>query len=263
MPHLSVVSAVALAIPLLAAEALAQSAPDVADLVGARGAGGEAQLEARGYHFVMTNTVRDTKWSFWWSDRQRQCISVATSNGRYAAIQRVPQANCNQAAPRPEPADDNRLPEPPSSDRDTAYGDRGGNSLTLICYGAGSTLAAQYQSGYRYNSRSHRFEPEFGTTLGREGFASDVQVEIWHGRGRIHLGGKLVSPIHSGGTNGWWDIEDLVVGPDRITGRYRMNGMNKPRVEIDRRSQRITINAATNFVGRCDVGNWRGDGGGF
>lgn len=241
--------------PLLTSPAFAQSASDLADLVGARAAGGEIQLEARGYRFVTVNTVRDTKWAFWWSERQRQCVSVATSNGRYDAIQRVPGANCNAPDRRPPRSD--YADQPPQGNE----GDRGGLSLTLVCYGAGSGPAAQYQSGYVYNSNSHRFEPQSGTTLGREGFASDVQIEIWHGRGRIRLGGKLVSPIHSGGDNGWWDIDNLVVTPDRITGQYRMNGMNKPRLEIDRRSQQINIRAATNFVGRCDVGNWRGGGG--
>lgn len=240
--------------------ALAQSPSDVADLVGARGAGGETQLQARGYRFVITNTVRDTKWAFWWSDRQQQCISVATSDGRYSSIQRVPEANCNQSRRAPRP-DDNDYGREPGYGNTADRGDRGGPSLTLICYGSGSAPAAEYRSGYAYNSKTHKFEPQYGTTLGREGFASDVQVEIWHGRGRIHLGGKLVPPIHSGGSNGWWDIEDLVLTPDRITGRYRLNGMNKPRLEINRRSQQIRIQAATNFVGRCDVGNWRGGGG--
>ena len=87
-----------------ATPAIAQTPPDVADLIGARAAGGETQLEARGYRFVTTNVVRDTKWSFWWSERQRQCISVATAEGRYNAIGAVPAANCNAgggAATRP------------------------------------------------------------------------------------------------------------------------------------------------------------------
>lgn len=249
-------TAVLIASALTAPAALAQSAPDLTDLVGARASGGETQLEARGYRFVTTNVVRDQKFSFWWSERQRRCVSVTTMDGRYSAIQSVPAANCTQSA-NADPVqqrDDNRREQP-------GYGDRGGDSLTLVCFGGGSAPVAQYRSGYQYNSDTHRYEPQFGTTLGRDGFASDVQVEIWHGRGRIHLSGPLVSPIHSGGTNGWWDLDDLRITPDRITGRYRMNGLNKPQVEIDRRSQRITIRAATNYSGRCDVGNWRGGGG--
>lgn len=234
-------------VPLAAS---AQAASDLADLIGARAAGGETQLEARGYTFVTVNTVRDTKWAYWYSERARQCVQVATAGGRYTAISRVPDANCRQAvSPPPRPDDDRPGSEPPR-----------GDSLTLICFGSGSGPAAQSYSGYSYNQRSRRFEPQYGTTLGREGFASDVQVEIWRGRGRIHLAGKLVSPIHSGGQDGWWPIDELVVTPDRITGRYRMNGLNKPRLEIDRRSRVIRINAATSFTGRCDVGDWRSQG---
>ncbi|MDQ0251084.1 hypothetical protein J2W22_003148 [Sphingomonas kyeonggiensis] len=248
-----------LATTMFAGPAFAQSMPsDVADLVGARGAGGETQLQARGYSFVTVNTVGTTKWSLWWSDRQRQCIQVATSDGRYSQIQRVPEQNCRPGAP--SPADAGPPPSRPA-DTGTDRGDRFGPSITLVCFGGGSTPAARYQSGYVYNSRSHRFEPQYGTTLGRDGFASDLQIEIWHGRGRIRPEGKLVSPIHSGGDNGWWDIQNLVVTADRITGEYRMSGLNKPRFEIDRRSGIIRIRAATSFTGRCDAGDWRGGGG--
>lgn len=249
-----------LATTMLAAPALAQSSPsDVADLVGTRAAGGETQLEARGYAFVTVNTVRDTKWSLWWSDRQRQCIQVATNDGRYSAIQRVPEANCQGGGGQPRRPDYG--PPRPDYGNGPGGGDRYGPSITLVCFGGGSAPSARYQSGYVYNSRSHRFEPQYGTTLGREGFASDLQIEIWHGRGRIRPEGKLISPIHSGGDNGWWDIQNLVVTADRITGEYRMNGLNKPKFEIDRRSGIIRIRAATNFTGRCDAGDWRGGGG--
>ncbi len=234
---------------LLALAASAQAPGDLADLVGAHAAGGETQLEARGYTFVTVNTVRDTKWAYWFSERARQCVQVATAGGRYAAINRVPDANCRQAVSPPPPEHARPDDERP---RD--------NSLTLICFGAGSGPAAQSYSGYSYNERSRRFEPQYGTTLGREGFASDVQVEIWRGRGRIHLSGKLVSPIHSGGQHGWWPIDELVVTPDRIIGRYRMNGLNKPRLDIDRHSRVIRIHAATSYTGRCDVGDWRSQG---
>jgi hypothetical protein len=231
-------------IVLLAASfgpAVAQTPPDVSDLVGAHGAGGETQLEARGYRHVTTNTVRETKWSFWWSDRKRQCISVATAEGRYTAISEVPAANCDMGSS----AGTGTAP-PPLEDR------RGGERIDLVCIGSGSGPAAQSTSGYRYNSKTRKFEPEYGTTLGREGFSSDLEVEISGGLGRIRPTGKLVSPIHSGGVDGWWPIDGLMVTPDRITGGYRMNGMNKPRIEYDRRTRIIHVRAATDFTGRCE-----------
>lgn len=220
---------------LSSTSAMAQTPPDVSDLVGARAAGGETQLEARGYRFVTTNVVRDSKWSFWWSDRQRQCISVTTTDGRYAAIGAIPAANCNAAVPQ--------APARPSAQRD---------AISLVCIGSGSGPAAQSNSGYRYNSKSRKFEPEFGTTLGREGFSSDLEIDISGGVGRIHPSGKLVSPIHSGGSDGWWPIADLMMTPDRISGSYRMNGMNKPRFDYNRRTRIIRVRAATEFTGRCE-----------
>jgi hypothetical protein len=42
----------------------------------------------------------------------------------------------------------------------------------------------------------------------------------------------------------------------RITATYRLNGLNKPKVDIDRRSGRIQLKAQTDFSGQCDIGNW-------
>ena len=245
---------------------LAQSAPDVADLVGAPAAGGETQLEARGYALVTTNTVRDTKFTTWWNGRQRRCISVATSNGRYNTINGIPEANCDSAGdrfldrPRMAFRNDARGPEgrfDGANDRPAQQYGSGDDRLTLVCFGSGSGLKTRSYSSYSYDRKEDRFRPEYGSTVGRESFNSDVQVEIADGRGRIHVQGQLVSPIHSGGIDGWWPIQDLVVTPDRITGTYRMNGLNKPKINIDRRTGTIKIKESTEFSGRCDVGNWR------
>jgi hypothetical protein len=77
--------------------AQAQTVPtDVADLVGARGAGGETELGHRGYvnhHVAKTATA---SYSYWWSSSKKQCIRVQTDDGRYAQIVQVPNSDCNQ-----------------------------------------------------------------------------------------------------------------------------------------------------------------------
>lgn len=80
-------------------------------------------------------------------------------------------------------------------------------------------------------------------------------VQTWAGGGRIRLPRALIPPINSRGENGWWDLSDVVVGPDVIHATYRLNGFNKPRVTIDRRSGRITVQGLSNygFRGRCDL----------
>lgn len=91
------------------APALAQNTPsDVRDLVGARAAGGEAQLQARGYVNVGGQTGDDRKWTYWWNERRGACLSVATMNGRYDSIVSTPAPDCR----RPGPGRPTTLPGP-------------------------------------------------------------------------------------------------------------------------------------------------------
>ena len=271
-------SAAVLAAGAASVSAQPQNTPvDLGDLVGARAAGGETQMQARGYRYLRTNTVNGAKWSLWWSDDRRTCVQVATYDGRYSTINRVPAANCGQNDGRRPGYGDNDRNDRTADDRpgygnDDGYGDRrgrgddrggygddyrgGDGSLTLICYGEGRKPGAQYRSGYEWNPRTHRYESRLRVENGSVGFDSEVQVEVFRGRGRIHLTGKLVAPINSGGRNGWWDLQELRVDQYRITGSYRLNGLNKPRVDIDRRSGRIRIDGIEHFRGECDVGNW-------
>ncbi|MBD2770759.1 hypothetical protein [Iningainema tapete] len=128
--------------------------------------------------------------------------------------------------------------------------------LTLICYGEGRKPSIESRNGYEWNERRHRYVLRNRIESSKEDFDSQVQVEIRDMQGRIHLTGKLIAPINSGGSNGWWTLDDLKVTPERITGRYRMNGLNKPRVTIDRRSGQIAIDGIERFRGTCDSGDW-------
>lgn len=227
--------------------ASAQSAPDVADLAGARAAGGETQLLARGYESRFSNVVGDQRYTFWWNARTGRCISVSTVDGRYSALIAVPAENCREAGAAA--AADHHQPA-----AEPGYRDPG--SLVLVCYGAGTRPTVQNNPRYSWNPRNHKWEWSNELSNSAQGFNSDVQIELYGDHGRIHLGPKLVPPIHSGGDNGWWPLDNLVVTPDRITASYRINGLNKPKLTVDRRSGRITIQAITNFSGQCDSGDW-------
>lgn len=227
---------------LLFSPAAAQSADDLADLVGSRAAGAETQMEARGYLATVGTTVRNQRFTFWWSERKGRCVSVSTVDGRYAAIEPVPAGNCDEAeAARPAYGADRPAPTDATS-------------LVLVCYGAGTkqTIAP---ARYGWNPWTHKWEWSTPQNT-QQGFSSDVQIELYGEHGRIHLGKSLVPPIHSGGDNGWWDIDNLLVTADQISGTYRLNGMNKPRFTVDRRSGRIDVNALSKFTGQCDMGDW-------
>lgn len=266
LPYLLAVSSVAIATP-----ALAQSAPDVADLVGARAAGGETQLEARGYRNVRASRVRDTSYTFWWNADRRQCVSVATNQGRYTALIIVPVGNCNAPPPPDRPAirddrydRDNAFGRPPPprpiepGRPSTLPGDLPSDTLVLVCFGEGRKPTLRSAPRYEWNRDRQRYEWAPGLVSGSQGFSSDVQIEIYGDHGRIHLSGPLIPPIHSGDSDGWWDIADLRVTRDRITGRYRLNGLNRPTIDIDRRSGRIFLDGIEDFRGSCDAGNWGG-----
>lgn len=226
---------------LVSFPALAQSAPDLVDLVGARAAGGETQMEARGYRLVESSNVRDMKFTFWRNDRRNACVSVSTVEGRYASIQQVPWANCDTNGTA-SPAQGANLPAT--------------DSLVLVCYGAGNKPTVTSSPTYTWNRDRHKWDWGSTVSSSTQAFSSDVQLEIYGDHARIHLGQSLVPPIHSGGSNGWWEVDNVAVTPTQITGSYRLNGMNKPKFTVDRRTGRIEIRAVTNFAGQCDAGNW-------
>ncbi|MBN8564570.1 MAG: hypothetical protein J0L70_28980 [Leptolyngbya sp. UWPOB_LEPTO1] len=149
---------------------------------------------------------------------------------------------------------DSYLREQGSSTHENSDSARRG--LTLICYGEGRKPGVETRAGYEWSDRRHRFVRRDRVESSTDNFDSDVQVEVRDMQGKIHLTGKLIAPINSGGSNGWWKLNDLKITPDQITGKYRMNGLNHPRVTIDRRSGRIEIDGIERFRGSCESGDW-------
>lgn len=233
---LSAYSAAVLACLVLAAPAAAQNTPsDLSDLVGARAAGGEAQLQQRGYVWISTQTGSDRKWSYWWNQSRASCITVQTVDGKYASVVDSPPQDCERAH-----GGDNFA--------------QGGydEDINLICFGEGSRLAAQNRGGYEWDWDDHRYHYGTRTETTRQEFDDQTITLQFHGQdGRIRLTGKLVPPIHSGGYNNWWTLTDVQMTPDKIKARYRLNGLNKPKVEIDRNSGNIKIEGMTGFKGTC------------
>ncbi|MCA0300552.1 MAG: DUF3011 domain-containing protein [Proteobacteria bacterium] len=77
--------------------ALAQKANSLRDLVGARAAGGESDLESRGYHFITgAPAYGGGKAGFWWNPDSRACVRVETFDGKFRSITDATGANCNQ-----------------------------------------------------------------------------------------------------------------------------------------------------------------------
>ena len=130
---------------------------------------------------------------------------------------------------------------------------RSGDDLQLVCYGQAEKTVAERRAGYQWNATTHKYEPTSELTTGRRSFDSAVNVSIHDGRGSIHMPNDLIPPLNSGGRDGWWELDDLIVGHDEIRGRFRLNGMNRPSLLIDRRNGTITVDGMIKFNGRCDA----------
>jgi len=69
---------------------------DVENVVGMRASSGERELEDLGYEYVNSSGDRDRTWSNWWSDRDRNCITVVTVDGRYDSVVDTLPGDCNR-----------------------------------------------------------------------------------------------------------------------------------------------------------------------
>ena len=88
----STAAAAAMVLLLGSASVAAKAPSDVADLVGARGAGGETELGNRGYTYVtMTKGVQ-----YWWNAERKACVGIKVAQGRYKSVSAAQASKCHQ-----------------------------------------------------------------------------------------------------------------------------------------------------------------------
>lgn len=132
------------------------------------------------------------------------------------------------------------------------YDDYHGDDIQLVCFGQAEKTTVESHNGYQWDDAQHKYVPKSTVETGKTNFDANLNVSIHGERGSIRLPKSLVPPINSGSNNGWWDIDDLIVGHNEIRGRFRLNGLNKPTIVINRRSGTIAIDGMIKFNGRCE-----------
>lgn len=267
----------------LVGTAHAQPPATLNDLVGARATGAETQMRARGYDFIRTDKSDDRSYSYWWNGSTRQCVTVVTMNGRYDSITSTPAPDCGTGDDRrPNGRANNGYREDrgrdrndsgyrpsigygsPSSQRQSpSYVEQGARyqvggrylDLGLVCFGDGQRPGFATTYGWTWNSRTNRYDYGNRTEMTGQQFDASLTIQLWSGGGRIQLPKKLIPPLNSRGNNGWWDLYDVQTGRDVITAKYRLNGLNKPAITINRRSGQISIRGMNPyaFQGSCDL----------
>jgi len=133
--------------------------------------------------------------------------------------------------------------------------DRGGDGpINLICTGRGEAMKGSYSSSLEWDRYDHKYRPKSGYETSMRGFESAVTLQVDGQDGRIRLPEKLIPPLNSGGDHQhWWQLTDVIVGQNEIRASYRLNGLNKPTLRIDRQTGEISIKGTgQDFSGICE-----------
>lgn len=128
------------------------------------------------------------------------------------------------------------------------------DALNLVCFGVGEKLTTRNSSELVWDKYDHRYRSRDSISTGMEQMDTAVTIQIYGGDGRIRLPKALVPPINAGGDDQhWWQLTDLVTTSDQIEAKYKLNGLNHPRLRIDRTTGEIVIKGfGQDFHGRCD-----------
>jgi hypothetical protein len=64
----------------------------------------------------------------------------------------------------------------------------------------------------------------------------------------------MVPALMSGGTEGWYPIEDLNIGDSEITGVVHINMLSQPKLRIDRMTGKLSLSGGFgDFSGDCSA----------
>ena len=128
-----------------------------------------------------------------------------------------------------------------------AAGGGGEPTMRLRCDGRGDLLVARPSVRGLANGGVST-----STSYGRRRDDARVLFEMSDGAARLHLPSSLVTAVHGGDTDGWWPVSDLRVSDEAISGRIRINIVNKPAFRIDRVDGDIELNGLMPFHGQCE-----------
>ncbi len=173
--------------------ASAQGTPaHLADLVGAQARSGDQAMHERGYTHIDTQKWSDRSFSNWWSGARRECVTVATQNGRYASISESPGSDCNQTTVSSGGDDD--------------------AAAAIVAVGAAALIGAlvasehkshhhetgehgydafgeqEFERGHRDGLYAHHFDDFNGTEAYQRGYRSGVEQRSHNSSYRDHTG---------------------------------------------------------------------------
>lgn len=124
--------------------------------------------------------------------------------------------------------------------------------INLVCSGSGSVLKSERTYSSQWNRDEKKYEYGTQNKLGKSPFSGTAYVQIAGTSARIRLPSALI-PIIQSGVDGWFTVSDVFITDREITGRVRINGLNKPSLRISRGTGAINLeNNLGDFAGICD-----------
>lgn len=122
-------------------------------------------------------------------------------------------------------------------------------TLHLVCQG---DLIVAEQDTTMVNDGSRRSSGLVTTQhMGRT--AARVELDVKGGAVRIHPASGMLPFFARKSPDGWYDMTEVVIDPDKIAGRYSLGALSKPTVKVDRRTGDIEVRGlAGDFDGYCE-----------
>jgi hypothetical protein len=123
--------------------------------------------------------------------------------------------------------------------------------MHLICRGVGDHKVELGSEGTAFGR--HGSVSAFGSSQSQSQFEDEMDIEIDGAAGKARVPRRFLPRFH-GGDGGWFDLKDLVVGDDTITGSVLINYANHPKLRIDRRSGSVALDGKVGaFAGQCQA----------
>ena len=123
--------------------------------------------------------------------------------------------------------------------------------ITLVCTGTGTSTETQttYVNSYQKHEDSKHAVVQ---TTGKQSYNGTAYVEINGAFARVKVPSPMLPPINSG-NDGWFKVKDLFINDREVTGKLRLNGLNKPKLRIDRTTGTLSLGSGfADFTGQCE-----------
>jgi hypothetical protein len=125
--------------------------------------------------------------------------------------------------------------------------------LELMFSGSGTVTASQTSFENTYNYKTKSYQSGTVTSTGKKPFTGSGFIEITGNMARIKLPSAM-KPLISSDQSGWFAVNDFFMNDTEITGIVKINGLNKPKLRIDRSTGIITVaNGLNDFTGSCEL----------